>query len=91
MSFSFLIFILHRAFPRVFRHEIRVQSDAHLHREYNLALKNKASATQCSTGALLRMLRHGRLPDCISRISHITLLLPALFFGFMTRTTNPQL
>ena len=28
---------------RVFRHEIRAQSDARLHREYNLAMKNKAS------------------------------------------------
>ena len=37
-----IIFILHRAFPRVFRHEIRAQSDALLHREYNLAMKNKS-------------------------------------------------
>ena len=35
-------FILHRAFPRVFRHEIRTQSDAYLHREYNLAMKIKS-------------------------------------------------
>ena len=28
---------------RVFRHEIRAQSETCLHREYNLAMKNKAS------------------------------------------------
>ena len=52
-------FILHRAFPCDFSREIRTQSDTSLHREYNLTMKNKALATQCSTGALLRMLRHG--------------------------------
>ena len=35
-------FILHRAFPRVFRHEIRAQSEIRLHRGYNLAMKNKS-------------------------------------------------
>ena len=51
--------ILHRAFPRDFSREMRAQSETCLHREYNLAMKNKSSATQCSTGVLLRMLRHG--------------------------------
>ncbi len=35
-------FILHRAFHRGLSREIRAQSDTFLHREYNLAKKNKS-------------------------------------------------
>ena len=35
-------FILHRAFPRVFKHEICAQSEPYSHREYNLAMRNKS-------------------------------------------------
>ena len=37
-----MIFILHRAFPRDFSREIRARNNIHLHREYNLAMKNKS-------------------------------------------------
>ena len=39
----YLFFIAQYSCTRVFRHEIRAQSETCLHREYNLAMKNKAS------------------------------------------------
>ena len=43
-------FILHRAFPRVFKHEIRAQSEPYSHREYNLAMRIQVSLARLGAG-----------------------------------------
>ena len=46
---------------RVFRHEIRAQSDARLHREYNLAMKNKVGEQKIFAASLKKFLQAGMM------------------------------